>query len=135
MRCRSALLALATLLAWPAPNVLADEAPAAPRISLAGWAQINTIPYSGDSVDQLDPTTGELLADTDSCSTCHPDAAAQWSQSAHSFASFGNPIYRANVELLRQTLGEEASRHCGGCHDGTSAFAIDADCSPCHKAE
>jgi c(7)-type cytochrome triheme protein len=26
-------------------------------------------------------------------------------------------------------------KHCGGCHDGTSAFAIDADCSPCHKAE
>ncbi len=27
------------------------------------------------------------------------------------------------------------AKHCGGCHDGTSAFAIDADCSPCHKAE
>lgn len=27
------------------------------------------------------------------------------------------------------------TKHCGGCHDGTSAFAIDADCSPCHKAE
>jgi tetratricopeptide (TPR) repeat protein len=62
-------------------------------------------------------TAGETLADTDSCSTCHPDAAAQWSQSAHSFASFGNPIYRANVELMRKSLGEESSRHCGGCHD------------------
>ena len=27
------------------------------------------------------------------------------------------------------------AKHCGACHDGTSAFAIDADCSPCHKAE
>lgn len=27
------------------------------------------------------------------------------------------------------------AKHCGGCHDGTSAFAIDADCSTCHKAE
>jgi tetratricopeptide (TPR) repeat protein len=60
---------------------------------------------------------GEMLADTDSCATCHPDAAAQWAQSAHSFASFGNPIYRANVERLRKDLGQEASRHCGGCHD------------------
>lgn len=60
-RCSSALLALATLLAWPAPNVLADEAPAAPRISLAGWAQVDAVPYSGDSVDQLDPATGEPL--------------------------------------------------------------------------
>lgn len=64
-----------------------------------------------------EPSLGQSLADADTCSTCHPDAAAQWSQSAHSFASFGNPIYRANVELLRATLGETASRHCGGCHD------------------
>ncbi len=24
---------------------------------------------------------------------------------------------------------------CGACHDGASAFAIDEDCTPCHKAE
>lgn len=64
-----------------------------------------------------EPSLGQALADADTCATCHPDAAAQWSQSAHSFASFGNPIYRANVELLRATLGDTASRHCGGCHD------------------
>jgi len=62
-------------------------------------------------------TPGELLADVDSCATCHPDAAAQWSSSAHSFASFGNPSYRANVERLRADLGKTPSRHCGGCHD------------------
>ena len=60
---------------------------------------------------------GTMLADADSCSSCHPDAAAQWSTSAHSFASFGNPIYRANIELVRADLGKPASRHCGGCHD------------------
>jgi len=27
------------------------------------------------------------------------------------------------------------AKHCGACHDGTSAFAIDDDCSPCHKTE
>jgi len=62
-------------------------------------------------------TEGTMLADVDSCSTCHPDVAAQWSASAHSFASFGNPIYRASVERVRHDLGKESSRHCGGCHD------------------
>ncbi|MBL9015518.1 MAG: hypothetical protein JNL83_15140, partial [Myxococcales bacterium] len=62
-------------------------------------------------------TDGEMLSDVDSCATCHPDAAAQWSTSAHSFASFGNPIYRVNVELMRHDLGDKTSQHCGGCHD------------------
>ncbi|HEX3479844.1 MAG TPA: multiheme c-type cytochrome, partial [Kofleriaceae bacterium] len=60
---------------------------------------------------------GTMLSDVDSCATCHPDAAAQWSTSPHSFASFGNPIYRVNVELARTQLGKPASQHCGGCHD------------------
>jgi len=64
-----------------------------------------------------DPTDGNMLSDVDSCATCHPDAAAQWSTSAHSFASFGNPIYRVNVESFRKELGKPNSQHCGGCHD------------------
>ena len=60
---------------------------------------------------------GTQLADVDGCATCHPDAAAQWATSAHSFASFGNPLYRVNVELARKQLGKPASQHCGGCHD------------------
>ncbi|HET7499439.1 MAG TPA: multiheme c-type cytochrome [Kofleriaceae bacterium] len=64
-----------------------------------------------------DVSLGNMLSDVDSCATCHPDAAAQWSTSAHSFASFGNPIYRVNVELARHDLGKPASQHCGGCHD------------------
>ena len=67
--------------------------------------------------DKPERSLGEQLADVDSCATCHPDAAAQWSSSAHSFASFGNPTYRANVEQLRKDLGKTPSRHCGGCHD------------------
>src|SRR5215510_4698646 len=67
--------------------------------------------------DPADVSDGTMLADVDSCATCHPDAAAQWSTSAHSFASFGNPIYRVNVELARTALGKPASQHCGGCHD------------------
>lgn len=60
---------------------------------------------------------GELLADIDTCATCHPDVAAQWQSGIHSFASFGNPIYRTNVELARSMLGNANSQHCGGCHD------------------
>ncbi len=60
---------------------------------------------------------GAMLSDVDSCATCHPDVAAQWNSSAHSFASFGNPIYRVNVERIRDELGKPASQHCGGCHD------------------
>ncbi len=67
--------------------------------------------------DKPELSLGEQLADVDSCSTCHPDAAAQWSSSAHSFASFGNPMYRANIEQFRKDLGKTPSRHCGGCHD------------------
>ena len=64
-----------------------------------------------------DNTDGEMLSDVDSCATCHADAAAHWSASPHSFASFGNPIYRTNVELMRHDLGNVTSQHCGGCHD------------------
>ena len=66
---------------------------------------------------RTDVTEGNMLSDVDSCASCHPDAAKQWATSAHSFASFGNPIYRVNVELARHDLGKSASNHCGGCHD------------------
>ncbi len=68
-------------------------------------------------VGTRDADTGTLLADVDGCASCHADVAAQWSSSAHSFASFGNPIYRFDVELVRDALGKPASQHCAGCHD------------------
>jgi hypothetical protein len=96
--------------------------------------------------------SGTELADVDSCSTCHPDVAKQWASSAHSFASFGNPIYRYVVERVRSEIGTTASRHCGGCHDMplmvdglmTSGAAIPADdlrahsgvtCRLCHGVQ
>ncbi len=27
------------------------------------------------------------------------------------------------------------TKHCGGCHDGTSAFSVEDDCAACHKSE
>ena len=51
------------------------------------------------------------------CASCHADAAAQWSGSAHRFASFNNPYYTAAVEAFRKERGFVASRFCAGCHD------------------
>lgn len=97
-----------------------------------------------------DVSDGDMLSDVDSCSTCHPEAAAQWSTNPHSLASFGNPIYRVNVELARAELGRPASQHCGGCHDmplmvdGLMANDVDASdlrahsgvtCRLCHGIE
>jgi tetratricopeptide (TPR) repeat protein len=64
-----------------------------------------------------DTSDGNMLSDVDTCASCHPDAAAQWNTSPHSFASFGNPIYRFDVELARSDLGKHDSNMCGGCHD------------------
>jgi hypothetical protein len=69
------------------------------------------------SIANASAGAGDLLADVDGCASCHPDVAKQWASSAHSFASFGNPIYRYDVEQVRHDLGKQASQHCGGCHD------------------
>lgn len=93
----------------PAPEATLPRAPGdfAPSfMALAGAPDAD-----GATVD------GAMLSDVDTCSTCHPDVADQWGASAHSFASFNNPIYRVNVELARHELGKAQSQHCGGCHD------------------
>ena len=95
----------------------AAEAPIAARLPRAPGAFSPSLVALDSHSTRPDSTLGTQLSDVDSCATCHADAAAQWSSSAHSFASFGNPIYRANVEMFRAELGKDASRHCGGCHD------------------
>lgn len=60
---------------------------------------------------------GVLTNDAADCGVCHPDVAAQWRSSAHAFASFNNPIYRASVDAFRAASGNQASRFCAGCHD------------------
>lgn len=57
------------------------------------------------------------LDEVESCAGCHADVAAQWRTSAHAFASFDNPVYRASVLRFRDVMGKEPSRFCGGCHD------------------
>jgi len=53
----------------------------------------------------------------ETCRRCHPDVTAQWEKSAHRFASFNNPFYRAAVEKMREDVGKRKSQWCAGCHD------------------
>ncbi len=84
------------------------------------------------TVPRLDGPGGNYLSDVESCGGCHPDAFAQQQRSAHAFASFNNPVYRAAVFALREEAGNEASKVCAACHDaalladGLMDGAIDA---------
>jgi tetratricopeptide (TPR) repeat protein len=48
---------------------------------------------------------------------CHPDVFEQWESSAHHFSSFNNQWYRKSIEYMQETVGIQASKWCGGCHD------------------
>ncbi len=118
--CGSQEAAVTPVPAYAAELALASVVEATVRLPRApGPFGPSLVAIAGPArpVGDGDVSDGEMLADADSCASCHPDAAAQWATSAHSFASFGNPIYRVNVELLRHDLGPTASLHCGGCHD------------------
>ncbi len=67
--------------------------------------------------DQQGHAPSANLDDVKLCGSCHTDVAAQWRKSAHSFASFSNPLYRVAVERLRTEVGFSASRMCASCHD------------------
>jgi tetratricopeptide (TPR) repeat protein len=52
--------------------------------------------------------------------------------SAHAYASFDNPWYRASVAQFREHRGNAESRFCAGCHDPLLLMSgdIDKDVSP-----
>lgn len=55
---------------------------------------------------------------SETCARCHADIVEQWSRSAHRYASFNNPFYRASVEAIRKEEdGKKRSQWCAGCHD------------------
>lgn len=64
-----------------------------------------------------DVVRGDELAAIDLCSDCHGDIVDQWRSSAHAWASFNNPIYRASIERFQGVLGRQNSRACAACHD------------------
>jgi len=132
---RAALLALVVAAGCGAPDAPEPLAPAPATVAARlpkkpGVFAPSLVAFTGSGGDVSD---GNTLSDVDTCASCHPDAAAQWNTSPHSFASFGNPIYRYDVELARTELGKQASNHCGGCHDmplmtdGLMAGAVPAD--------
>jgi Flp pilus assembly protein TadD len=90
------------------------------------------------------------LAKTDDCADCHADVASHWMHSAHAYASFDNPWYRASIDQFRAERGKEESRFCAGCHDplllmsGDIEQEVDPDnelayagitCLVCHSIE
>ena len=67
------------------------------------------------------------LAKTDDCASSHTDVASHWEHSAHAYASFDNPWYRAGVDLFRLERGQRNSRFCAGCHDPLLLLSGDID--------
>ncbi len=68
------------------------------------------------------PIPPAALMNDQYCLQCHAEVHARWSESAHRFSSFNNPIYKASVTETRRFLLERdghvlASRLCAGCHD------------------
>ncbi|MGD8824364.1 MAG: multiheme c-type cytochrome [Myxococcales bacterium] len=74
----------------------------------------------------------ERFAKTDDCADCHADVASHWMHSAHAYASFDNPWYRASVDSFRDDRGKAESRFCAGCHDPLLLMsgAIDEEVEP-----
>ncbi len=67
------------------------------------------------------------LAKTGDCADCHADVASHWMHSAHAYASFDNPWYRASVDQFRTHRGKQESRFCAGCHDPLLLISGDMD--------
>ncbi len=68
------------------------------------------------------------LQNDDYCKECHEDVHARWSQSAHKFSSFNNPVYTFSVKQTRAALSQRdgharGSRFCAGCHDPVPFFS------------
>jgi hypothetical protein len=78
------------------------------------------------------PLDVSRLAKTEDCADCHTDVASHWMHSAHAYASFDNPWYRAGIDQFREARGKEESRFCAGCHDPLLLVsgAIDREVEP-----
>ncbi len=93
-------------------------------LSLIRPSEVGTTDFSPSLIKTASGNTipAETLMMDEYCSTCHSDVHAQWSESAHRFSSFNNPVYLFSVRNTRQQALEKdghvnASRFCAGCHD------------------
>lgn len=71
------------------------------------------------------------------CDRCHQDIVAQWSSSAHRFASFNNPFYEATINDMRKTSNASnqwIERHLAGVPDAKDRVGMIKSkwCSGCH---
>ena len=108
------------------PGIAAAGAPtlSPARLQPSGAAGLAAL-FSGEQIDReaiagAVRTQGFFAGDglgSSDCASCHAEIAAQWTQSAHRFASLNNPYYTASVEQFRHERGAPASRFCAGCHD------------------
>lgn len=129
-------------------------------IPAAAWSRDGGWPRRGAAfapalamLAATDAAADRDLSDFETCAGCHVEVAAQWRTSAHHFASFDNPIYRASVDRFIGHFehdGRERSRFCAGCHDPSLLFdgAMDQEiraddmrahagvtCRTCHGVE
>jgi len=128
---RSSSLALAAVLAVAGcGSSEPDATPDAGRVGRDAGPSLATVlprdpgpnaPGFAD-VDRGGRMPGSELVDVETCERCHQDVAAQWRTSAHSYASFNNPVYRVSVEGVRSEVSRDASRHCASCHDVALLF-------------
>jgi hypothetical protein len=62
------------------------------------------------------------------CKDCHTTTHERWSNSAHKFSSFNNPVYEFSVKNTRKKMMARdgtvrGSRFCAGCHDQVPFFS------------
>ena len=62
------------------------------------------------------------------CKNCHTTIHERWSNSAHKFSSFNNPVYEMSVKNTRKKMmtrdgNVKGSRFCAGCHDVVPFFS------------
>lgn len=162
-RCALFVVATAAIVLWaaafePARVAKAGEDPQARRHEYSQKAGASYDYHFGTEHPFLPSNattdTGEFLEPSSFptaayCGHCHQESHKEWRQSAHA-NSFRTPWYRANVNLLMQSKGNEYARHCEGCHNpialttGTVTKGVKQDrpsdvdgvtCSVCHSIE
>ena len=113
---------LRSVLPAEAPMLNAGLPPAAMAGEAMGGADGPFFPSAAETAHGgLIPE--DFFLGSDKCGRCHGDITAQWSESAHRFASFNNPWYRRSIEYMQGVVGTEPSKWCAGCHDHAVLFS------------
>ena len=92
--------------------------------AVSAWDdEVAVSPPLGGSMSRISGNASTIsIADMtaiENCVACHPDVHASWSNSAHRFSSFDNPVYAASVRSTRESDDSNGgmSTFCAGCHD------------------